>query len=127
MESNESTVDEQTIEKSAVIEQPKIAGTLEAALSSDKLLQIIFSLCVLLFATRHDWVIIIVIILFLYAVSLELAARFQLWEKAVEFIQSTSIRDNVSKFTNVTVPGPLRKFVQILFTSDKIVSFSYEV
>uniref|UniRef100_A0A915BKH4 Transmembrane protein n=1 Tax=Parascaris univalens TaxID=6257 RepID=A0A915BKH4_PARUN len=95
----------------------------DKALTGDFYIQAISGLCVLLFAARHDAVVIFMILLSVFAILRKIgkaldaqsgisSAMCSLWR-----LFSTK----ADRFVHVTVAGPLRKFVKLLFTSDKMM------
>ncbi|KAL3089380.1 hypothetical protein niasHT_030247 [Heterodera trifolii] len=96
---------------------------LDQAFSSDVHLRVIGGLCALLWVVNHDLLLFFfVIIPFAIAFAVQLGAQIGLFA----FIQQhlTQCKEQIvhktSKFVHVIVAGPLRKFVHLLFTSDRM-------
>uniref|UniRef100_A0A9J2PZX0 Transmembrane protein n=1 Tax=Ascaris lumbricoides TaxID=6252 RepID=A0A9J2PZX0_ASCLU len=98
-------------------------GRFDKALTGDFYIQAISGLCVLLFAARHDAVVICMILLSIFAILRKIgqaldaqsgisSAMCSLWRR---------FSAKADRFVHVTVAGPLRKFVKLLFTSDKMM------
>jgi hypothetical protein len=108
---------------------------LEQAITSDRILRAIFALFGLVCISKHDTILVILLVFFLiglalnigelfilfkYLICLFLADRIELWEKTSEFVKNTFIvNDNASKLVNIIVPGFLRQFLWIVFNSDR--------
>uniref|UniRef100_A0A915MZM8 Transmembrane protein n=1 Tax=Meloidogyne javanica TaxID=6303 RepID=A0A915MZM8_MELJA len=93
------------------------------SLSSDNHLRIITCLCALLFIVNHDSLLFIFIIIpFALAVFVDLGNRLGLKEYFWQFllIIQQQLSNKLDKFVHVVVAGPLRKFVHLLFTSDRM-------
>uniref|UniRef100_A0A183V031 Transmembrane protein n=1 Tax=Toxocara canis TaxID=6265 RepID=A0A183V031_TOXCA len=81
-------------------------SSLGKALTGDFYIQAIFGLCVLLFAARHDAV---------------MAVNAQAGISSLACSAWQMISAKADRFVHVTVAGSLRKFVKLLFTSDKLL------
>uniref|UniRef100_A0A915M9D0 Transmembrane protein n=1 Tax=Meloidogyne javanica TaxID=6303 RepID=A0A915M9D0_MELJA len=93
------------------------------SLSSDNHLRIITCLCALLFIVNHDSLLFIfVIIPFALAVFVDLGNRLGLKEYfwLLLLIIQQQLSNKLDKFVHVVVAGPLRKFIHLLFTSDRM-------
>ncbi|KAL7075094.1 hypothetical protein ACQ4LE_005906 [Meloidogyne hapla] len=119
-------VDENLKAKEGMAEEVNTAIQFEQfnkSLSSDNHLRIITCLCALLFIVNHDSLLFIfVIIPFAMAVFVDLGNRLGLKEYFWQFllIIKQQLAFKLNKFVHVVVAGPLRKFVHLLFTSDRM-------
>ncbi|CAK5038104.1 unnamed protein product [Meloidogyne enterolobii] len=122
----EKEINENSKAKEALAEEVNTAIQFEQfnkSLSSDNHLRIITCLCALLFIVNHDSLLFIfVIIPFALAVFVDLGNRLGLKEYFWQFllIIQQQLANKLDKFVHVVVAGPLRKFVHLLFTSDRM-------
>ncbi|CAK5088871.1 unnamed protein product [Meloidogyne enterolobii] len=122
----EKEINENLKAKEALAEEVNTAIQFEQfnkSLSSDNHLRIITCLCALLFIVNHDSLLFIfVIIPFALAVFVDLGNRLGLKEYFWQFlfIIKEQLANKLDKFVHVVVAGPLRKFVHLLFTSDRM-------
>uniref|UniRef100_A0A183CEY0 Transmembrane protein n=1 Tax=Globodera pallida TaxID=36090 RepID=A0A183CEY0_GLOPA len=96
---------------------------LDQAFSSDVHLRIIVGLCVLLLVVRYNLLLFALIIIPLsIALVVQIGERIGLFafisQQLMDF--KKQIVQRASKFVHVIVVGPLRKFVRLLFTSDRM-------
>lgn len=94
----------------------------EAALSGDTHIQIIFALCVLIWLVRHDSMLFLIFIPLTIAIIRQLNSKLGINESIEDFRRSIweKCGEQVNYMIQIVVAGPLRKFVKLLFTSDKI-------
>lgn len=95
---------------------------LDKALSSDAHLQIISGLCALLWVVKHNSMLFLIFILFIPEFLIKIGARLGLNEYVTDILLSAkkTIVERSNKFVHVIVAGPLRKFLYLLFTSDRM-------
>ncbi|KAL3097827.1 hypothetical protein niasHS_000562 [Heterodera schachtii] len=96
---------------------------LDQAFSSDVHLRVIGGLCALLWVVNHDLLLFFfVIIPFAIAFAVHLGAQIGLFAFILQHLTQCKeqIVHKTSKFVHVIVAGPLRKFVHLLFTSDRM-------
>uniref|UniRef100_A0A158R4D6 Transmembrane protein n=1 Tax=Syphacia muris TaxID=451379 RepID=A0A158R4D6_9BILA len=83
-------------------------------------LAIICSLCIVLFAARHDWLILMILILGLFAVLRNtLGVQKALTNVIVSIWQN--IASKLDFFVHIFIAGHIREFIKLLFTSDRTV------
>nr|CAD2180103.1 unnamed protein product [Meloidogyne enterolobii] len=122
----EKEINENLKAKEALAEEVNTAIQFEQfnkSLSSDNHLRIITCLCALLFIVNHDSLLFIfVIIPFALAVFVDLGNRLGLKEYfwLLLLIIQQQLSNKLDKFVHVVVAGPLRKFIHLLFTSDRM-------
>uniref|UniRef100_A0AC34F679 Transmembrane protein n=1 Tax=Panagrolaimus sp. ES5 TaxID=591445 RepID=A0AC34F679_9BILA len=94
----------------------------EAAVSGDTHIQIIFALCVLIWLVRHDSMLFLIFIPLIIALFRQMNAKLGINESIKEFRRSMweKCGEQVNYMIQIVVAGPLRKFVKLLFTSDRI-------
>uniref|UniRef100_F1KV39 Transmembrane protein n=1 Tax=Ascaris suum TaxID=6253 RepID=F1KV39_ASCSU len=98
-------------------------GRFDKALTGDFYIQAISGLCVLLFAARHDAVVICMILLSIFAILRKIGQALDA-QSGISSAMCSLWRwfsAKADRFVHVTVAGPLRKFVKLLFTSDKMM------
>ncbi|CAD5213405.1 unnamed protein product [Bursaphelenchus okinawaensis] len=132
IEKEDEARDEEFKEEIYESEKQKIERKLEEArevedsrvdhlISSDTHLRVITALCGLLFAARHDWVVIVLIVLMVLGMLKNGAERTGATDSVKQTVMGIygRFKDNINKLVNIVVAGSLRQFVHILFTSDK--------
>lgn len=93
------------------------------SITSDRIMRITAFCFALLWTAKHDLILVILLALLAYGFILDVFERIQLWKTATSFIhQALPVKEQCEKITNIVVPGFLRQFVYILFTSDRYVS-----
>uniref|UniRef100_A0A0N4ZUZ4 Transmembrane protein n=1 Tax=Parastrongyloides trichosuri TaxID=131310 RepID=A0A0N4ZUZ4_PARTI len=97
-------------------------NSVSMAFSSDFYITTIFGLCVLEWIAKRDYILFIIIASFLYAVFKEFCIKIGIIETFKSFVISfwSKIEEVVKRIVTITCPGSLRKFVKLMFTSDKI-------
>ncbi|CAI4231117.1 unnamed protein product [Auanema sp. JU1783] len=100
-----------------------VSESLDSALSGDYLIRAIVGLCALLWVVRHDYALLLLFIPFAFAAIKKFAFSLGIISSAQSCIESLwqRISPYVMKIVNITVAGPLRQFVTVVFTSDKIL------
>ncbi|CAI2347553.1 unnamed protein product [Caenorhabditis sp. 36 PRJEB53466] len=98
-------------------------STVDEAISGDWLIRAVFGLCALLWVVRHDGALILLAIPFVLAVLARAAEQLGIIAAIHNFLDATwqKIEPSVTKIVEITVAGPLRQFVKVLFTSDKYI------
>ncbi|CAB3402548.1 unnamed protein product [Caenorhabditis bovis] len=98
-------------------------STVSEAVTGDRLIQIVFGLCALLWIVRHDSALILLSIPFFLAVVAKAAEHLGITAAIRNFIDSAweKLCPTVTKIVEITVAGPLRQFVKVLFTSDQMI------
>ncbi|KAI6214673.1 hypothetical protein M3Y94_00296500 [Aphelenchoides besseyi] len=112
----ESTVEELNADKDVV--NSLITSSTRSSLGNNYI-RAMFLLCLLLWTAKHDSVLIVVISLILFAAGLSLIDRLDVPRKLYTTYKESATNEYVNRIANVTVPGALRQFFYILFTSDK--------
>jgi predicted PurR-regulated permease PerM len=94
----------------------------EEAVSGDTHIQIIFALCVLIWLVRHDSMLFLIFIPLTIAVIRQINTKLGINESIEDFRRNLweKCGDQVNYIIQIIVAGPLRKFVKLLFTSDRI-------
>ncbi|GMT19079.1 hypothetical protein PFISCL1PPCAC_10376, partial [Pristionchus fissidentatus] len=92
-------------------------------LSGNDLVWSMVSLVSLLWIVKHDSSLLLLLIPLLFALLSQLGESFGVFNAAKGAIRSAvdSIHPHVAKLTNITVAGPLREFVKMMFTSDQYI------
>ncbi|KAH7731192.1 Protein M01F1.4 a [Aphelenchoides avenae] len=118
-----TTVVDDTPATTEVRRQVSVEQTrLDHALTGDTHLRIVGGLCILRWAVRHDSVLDLVLVPFLLALFAKLGQQIGV----TDFVYSTAegawifLRDHSQRLVNIVVAGSLRKFVKLLFTSDRM-------
>ncbi|KAF8359259.1 hypothetical protein PRIPAC_94254 [Pristionchus pacificus] len=98
-------------------------GTMEEGMSGNDLVWSMVSLVSLLWIVKHDSALLLLLIPLLFALISQLGESFGIFSSAKGTIKSCieSIHPHVSKLTNITVAGPLREFIKMVFTSDHLI------
>ncbi|KAI6187717.1 hypothetical protein M3Y98_00274800 [Aphelenchoides besseyi] len=112
----ESTVQELNTDKDVV--NTLITSSTRSSLGNNYI-RAMFLLCLLLWTAKHDSVLIVVISLILFAAGLSFIDRLDVPRKLYTTYRESATNEYVNRIANVTVPGALRQFFYILFTSDK--------
>ncbi|PAV73925.1 hypothetical protein WR25_07724 [Diploscapter pachys] len=96
---------------------------LDEAVTSDKLIRGVAALCGLLWVVRHDSALFLLLIPLFFQIFWKLGEH--LGVHSILTGATTSFYDkfgpSIKKIVEVTVAGPLRQFVKILFTSDQML------
>ncbi|KAF1761441.1 hypothetical protein GCK72_009697 [Caenorhabditis remanei] len=110
-------------EKSIMENSMLSTSTVDEAITGDWLIRCVFGLCALLWVVRHDGALILLAIPFVIAVLSKVAEQLGITATINNFLDSTwqKIAPAVLKVVEITVAGPLRQFVKMLFSSDKYV------
>uniref|UniRef100_A0A1I7UHV8 Transmembrane protein n=1 Tax=Caenorhabditis tropicalis TaxID=1561998 RepID=A0A1I7UHV8_9PELO len=110
---------EKSIMESSIIS----TSTVDEAITGDWLIRCVFGLCALLWVVRHDGALILIAIPFVIAVLSRVAEQLGITAAIRKFLDSTwhKIAPSVMKIVEITVAGPLRQFVKMLFSSDKYI------
>uniref|UniRef100_A0A7E4UX04 Histidine kinase n=1 Tax=Panagrellus redivivus TaxID=6233 RepID=A0A7E4UX04_PANRE len=92
------------------------------AISSDTHIQVIFGLCVLIWTVRHEYMLFFVIVPFLIALSRQIGSRLGVFDAVSNAGQSLweTTGPRVQHVVHIVVAGPLRKFIKLVFTSDRL-------
>uniref|UniRef100_A0A914CRK4 Transmembrane protein 245 n=1 Tax=Acrobeloides nanus TaxID=290746 RepID=A0A914CRK4_9BILA len=100
----------------------KSEARLDTALSGDAHIRIISALCLLLFLARHDFMLVLIFLPLFFAILRLIFHTLNVKESLGSLFLSVyeHIRVNFYKMINIVVPGPLRKFIHLLFTSDRL-------
>ncbi|KAI1708346.1 transmembrane protein [Ditylenchus destructor] len=95
---------------------------IDKAITSDSHIQIMVALCLLLFIARHDVFLLFVVIPLVLAGFFKIGEHLGVheWLFNIGHLVWTSIHEHVNRFLNIVVAGSLRKFVVLLFTSDRM-------
>lgn len=98
-------------------------STVDEAITGDWLIRCVFGLCALLWVVRHDGALILLAIPFVLAVISRTAEQLGITAAIHNFLDSTwqKMSPSVTKIVEITVAGPLRQFVKMLFSSDKYI------
>ncbi|KAI6241744.1 hypothetical protein M3Y99_00337300 [Aphelenchoides fujianensis] len=96
-----------------------LAAPATPSTTGDNYVQVMFLICLLLWTAKHDSVLVVIISLVLLAAGLSLVDRLDVWQKLLTTYRESTTRDYVNRISHITIPGPLRQFFKILFTSDK--------
>ncbi|KHJ82254.1 hypothetical protein OESDEN_18054, partial [Oesophagostomum dentatum] len=114
--------------KEESVKKPKVEDTasitsIDKALGSDKLILIIAGLCALSWLARHDAALLLILVPFIFACFLKLGSNSGIFDSAHGALSSlwNRIYPHVKKVVDITVAGPLRQFVKVLFTSDQML------
>ncbi|CAL2037054.1 unnamed protein product [Caenorhabditis brenneri] len=110
-------------EKSLMESSILSTSTVDEAITGDWLIRCVFGLCALLWVVRHDGALILLAIPFVIAVLSRVAEQLGITAAVRNFLDSTwqKIAPSVTKIVEITVAGPLRQFVKMLFSSDKYI------
>lgn len=105
------------------IPEARTEARLDTALSSDAHIRIIATLVFILFLSRHDSMLVLVFFPLVFAVVRLLATSLNLKEslQSLFYSGSNNVGTMCNKLVNIVVPGSLRKFIVLLFTSDRMV------
>ncbi|TKR67446.1 hypothetical protein L596_023596 [Steinernema carpocapsae] len=95
---------------------------LDKAITGDAYLRIVCGLCLLLFVVRHDSALVLVLFPMGVAMLLRLGEALGVQAAVRDAVSSFWgwFHQKSNKFVNIMVAGSLRKFVKLLFTSDKM-------
>ncbi|GMR42175.1 hypothetical protein PMAYCL1PPCAC_12370, partial [Pristionchus mayeri] len=95
----------------------------DGGMSGNDLVWSMVSLVSLLWIVKHDSALLLLLIPLLFALLSQLGESFGVIAAAKGFIQSAihSIHPHLHKLTHITVAGPLREFVKMVFTSDQLI------
>ncbi|KAI6176553.1 hypothetical protein M3Y97_00810500 [Aphelenchoides bicaudatus] len=89
-------------------------------ITSNRMVRIAATLFGLSWTVDHDLILVILLVLFLHGFILNVAEKLQLWDAILSLLSNAlPAKGQIEKITNVVVPGFLRQFVYILFTSDR--------
>ncbi|KAK6055211.1 hypothetical protein COOONC_07285 [Cooperia oncophora] len=132
---DEGQEEEVTIESESetakLIENPHEGDTtsvvsLHKAIGSDSMILIVAGLCALSWIARHDSSLLFIVIPFFIAVIGRIGSKSGFLSAICGAIESlwSRIRPPMKKIVDITVAGPLRKFVKVLFTSDQMLASS---
>ncbi|KAI1701542.1 transmembrane protein [Ditylenchus destructor] len=107
-----------TSDNGPILERSRI----DKAITSDSHIQIMVALCLLLFIARHDVFLLFVLIPLVLAGFFKIGEHLGVheWLFNIGHLVWTSIHEHVNRFLNIVVAGSLRKFVVLLFTSDRM-------
>ncbi|KAK0421329.1 hypothetical protein QR680_015180 [Steinernema hermaphroditum] len=103
-------------------EKDKSDERLDKAITGDSYLRIICGLCLLLWIVRHDSAVVLVLLPLGFAMLRKLGEALGV-QAAIAEVASTFgkwFHEKSNKFVNIMVAGSLRKFVKLLFTSDRM-------
>ncbi|CAD6185635.1 unnamed protein product [Caenorhabditis auriculariae] len=121
------TITDENGDSVAAIRAPSMESlVLDEAITGDRLIRIVFSLCALLWVVRHDSALILLAIPLFIAVVARIANNVGLTDALTNALDSLWQRFSpaVNKLVEITVAGPLREFVKVLFTSDQMITTS---
>ncbi|PIC38514.1 hypothetical protein B9Z55_010507 [Caenorhabditis nigoni] len=112
-----------TAEKSLLENSVLSTSTVDEAITGDWLIRCVFGLCALLWVVRHDGALILIAIPFVLAVLSKVAEQLGITAAVNNFLDNSwqKIAPSVMKVVEITVAGPLRQFVKMLFSSDKYI------
>uniref|UniRef100_A0A914X557 Transmembrane protein n=1 Tax=Plectus sambesii TaxID=2011161 RepID=A0A914X557_9BILA len=104
---------------SEVIEQTL---QLDEALTGDSYLRILFGLCFLLWTVRHGWMLFLLFLPLTFAAIKRAGEMLGVFAALQSGIGSTwgSVYGKLKKLLDVTIAGSIRKFIRLLFTSDRL-------
>ncbi|UMM24125.1 hypothetical protein L5515_004509 [Caenorhabditis briggsae] len=110
-------------EKSLLENSMLSTSTVDEAITGDWLIRCVFGLCALLWVVRHDGALILIAIPFVLAVLSRVAEQLGITAAVNNFLDNSwqKIAPSVMKVVEITVAGPLRQFVKMLFSSDKYI------
>ncbi|VDM78790.1 unnamed protein product, partial [Strongylus vulgaris] len=97
--------------------------SIDKALGSDKIISVIVGLCALSWLVRHDSALLLILIPFIFA-SIRRAGSSSGFTPALYGGLSSfweRVYPHVKRVVDITVAGPLRQFVKVLFTSDQML------
>ncbi|CAI5446003.1 unnamed protein product [Caenorhabditis angaria] len=119
----ESAKDKLDATEHEIIEHIQPTTSVSEAVTGDRLIRYVFGLCALLWVVRHDSALILLAIPFVLAILGRVAEQVGITAAIKNGLDSTwqKLSPAVTKIVEITVAGPLRQFVRVLFTSDKML------
>lgn len=129
----EKKVEEISSKAQEEVPEKNASSSFDKAVSSDNFIRIIAGLCALLWVVRHDSALFIFFVPFVVALFRRLGSHFLscygLGEAlgVFDYITTMSlsigelILPKAKELVHVTIAGPLRQFVRVLFTSDRVL------
>ncbi|CEF68069.1 Transmembrane protein 245 [Strongyloides ratti] len=92
------------------------------AFSSDYYITTILGLCILEWIAKRDYILVVIILAIIFAILKEIVKKLGIMENIKMILNSfwSLIENKVKKIVTIICPGSLRKFVKLMFTSDKM-------
>uniref|UniRef100_A0A0N5BX30 Transmembrane protein n=1 Tax=Strongyloides papillosus TaxID=174720 RepID=A0A0N5BX30_STREA len=92
------------------------------AFSSDYYITTIFGLCVLEWIAKRDYILVVLLIAILFASLKVVLKTFGILDNIYAMMNSfwSLVEDKTKRIVTIICPGSLRKFVKLMFTSDKV-------
>uniref|UniRef100_A0AAF5DDQ4 Transmembrane protein 245 n=2 Tax=Strongyloides stercoralis TaxID=6248 RepID=A0AAF5DDQ4_STRER len=92
------------------------------AFSSDYYITTIFGLCILEWIAKRDYILVVIIAAILFAILKEIVKKLGIKESLQSLLESfwSIIEVKAKRLITIICPGSLRKFVKLMFTSDKM-------